>query len=72
MTHQIGERAYHSFYQLCAGASSDLRSKLSLGHPEEFHYCAQGEAVSASAASLLAKRSHRGPEGRLPVRDACM
>ena len=36
------ERNYHIFYQLCAGASSDLREKLCLTSAGDFHYLNQG------------------------------
>jgi len=37
-----GERNYHIFYQLCAGAPDDLRRKLQLGPPDQFRYLSQG------------------------------
>lgn len=33
------ERNYHIFYRLCAGAPEQLRQKLSLGPPDQFHVC---------------------------------
>lgn len=33
-----GERSYHIFYQLCAGASKSLREKLNLRSVEEYRY----------------------------------
>uniref|UniRef100_A0A7N0TUK0 Myosin-1-like n=1 Tax=Kalanchoe fedtschenkoi TaxID=63787 RepID=A0A7N0TUK0_KALFE len=33
-----GERSYHIFYQLCAGASPELRDKLSLKSVAEYNY----------------------------------
>lgn len=33
-----GERSYHIFYQLCAGASRSLREKLNLKSVEEYQY----------------------------------
>ena len=46
MTHQHGERSYHSFYQLTCGAFPDLRDRLQIGGPEQFTYCNQGDAVA--------------------------
>lgn len=37
-----GERNYHIFYRLCAGADSALRQKLGLLAPDQFHYLNQG------------------------------
>ncbi|CAF2128211.1 unnamed protein product [Brassica napus] len=36
-----GERSYHIFYQLCAGASSALREKLNLKSAHEYKYLGQ-------------------------------
>ncbi|KAL0920474.1 hypothetical protein M5K25_009613 [Dendrobium thyrsiflorum] len=36
-----GERSYHIFYQLCAGASKSLRDKLNLRSAEEYKYLKQ-------------------------------
>lgn len=36
------ERNYHIFYQLCAGATDDMRRKLKLGAPDNFRYLASG------------------------------
>jgi len=38
VTHTPGERAYHSFYQLCAGAPPDLQDKLRLLNAEDYMY----------------------------------
>eukprot|EP01043_Picozoa_sp_COSAG02_P009111 COSAG02_NODE_304_length_25204_cov_11.025095_17_plen_1285_part_00 len=38
VTHTPGERGYHSFYQLCAGASDDLQDKLHLKPAEDYMY----------------------------------
>ncbi|EFA75546.1 class VII unconventional myosin [Heterostelium album PN500] len=39
------ERNYHIFYQLLAGASDALKTKLSLGEPEEYHYLNQSGCI---------------------------
>ena len=36
------ERNYHIFYQLCAGASDELKTTLKLGAASEYHYLNQG------------------------------
>jgi myosin heavy subunit len=36
-----GRVQYHIFYQLCAGASSDLKKALSLDAPHTFEYLKQ-------------------------------
>lgn len=36
------ERNYHIFYQLCAGAPDELRSKLRLTNPDDFEYLRHG------------------------------
>lgn len=38
-----GERSYHVFYQLCAGASSELRGRLKLKKASEYKYLNQSE-----------------------------
>jgi len=37
-----GERNFHSFYFLLAGADGQLRNQLRLGSPEDYHYTNQG------------------------------
>eukprot|EP00058_Branchiostoma_floridae_P027074 XP_002612565.1 hypothetical protein BRAFLDRAFT_122181 [Branchiostoma floridae] len=36
------ERNYHIFYRMCAGAPEDVRAKLHLGSPDEYHYLRNG------------------------------
>ncbi|XP_066580996.1 myosin heavy chain 95F isoform X2 [Prorops nasuta] len=36
------ERNYHVFYMLCAGAPAELRSKLGITKPDDFHYLRNG------------------------------
>ncbi|KAI4366093.1 hypothetical protein MLD38_022015 [Melastoma candidum] len=40
-----GERSYHIFYQLCAGAPSYLREKLNLRHADEYYYLKQSNCL---------------------------
>lgn len=37
-TQSEGERNYHVFYLLCAGAPKEIREKLCIGKPDDFHY----------------------------------
>ncbi|KAJ0039222.1 hypothetical protein Pint_23231 [Pistacia integerrima] len=41
-----GERSYHIFYQLCAGAPSSLREKLNLMNANEYKYLRQSSCYS--------------------------
>ncbi|KAI3516893.1 hypothetical protein L1887_16029 [Cichorium endivia] len=41
-----GERSYHSFYQLCAGASPSLREKLNLKNAHEYKYLQQSNCYT--------------------------
>ncbi|CAI9768449.1 unnamed protein product [Fraxinus pennsylvanica] len=43
-----GERSYHIFYQLCAGAPPILREKLNLNNANEFNYLRQSNCYSIS------------------------
>ncbi|TYG80651.1 hypothetical protein ES288_D02G233900v1 [Gossypium darwinii] len=43
-----GERSYHIFYQLCAGAPSALKEKLNLKDAGEYNYLKQGNCYSIS------------------------
>lgn len=36
------ERNYHVFYMMCAGAPADLRAKLGITKPDDFHYLRRG------------------------------
>ncbi|EPS70501.1 hypothetical protein M569_04240, partial [Genlisea aurea] len=40
-----GERSYHIFYQLCAGASDDLRGRLRLNTASEYNYLNQSGCI---------------------------
>ncbi|KAL6506964.1 hypothetical protein OROHE_022401 [Orobanche hederae] len=40
-----GERSYHIFYQLCAGAPSDLRGRLRLKWASDYSYLNQSECL---------------------------
>ncbi|KOM46126.1 hypothetical protein LR48_Vigan06g143200 [Vigna angularis] len=41
-----GERSYHIFYQLCAGAPPSLRGKLNLQNAEDYKYLRQSNCYS--------------------------
>lgn len=41
-----GERSYHIFYQICAGAPLSLREKLNLKNPEEYRYLKQSNCFT--------------------------
>ncbi|KAL9236379.1 hypothetical protein vseg_011058 [Gypsophila vaccaria] len=41
-----GERSYHVFYQLCAGAPSDLRGKLNIRMACEYNYLNQSNCLA--------------------------
>ncbi|KAI3467910.1 hypothetical protein Pfo_024573 [Paulownia fortunei] len=43
-----GERSYHIFYQLCAGAPPSLREKLNLKNADEFKYLRQSNCYTIS------------------------
>ncbi|KAK5577072.1 hypothetical protein RB653_002009 [Dictyostelium firmibasis] len=46
ISHQASsERNYHIFYQLLAGASDELKEKLKLGEPEDYHYLNQSGCI---------------------------
>eukprot|EP00672_Neobodo_designis_P024485 CAMPEP_0174831110 /NCGR_PEP_ID=MMETSP1114-20130205/2916_1 /TAXON_ID=312471 /ORGANISM="Neobodo designis, Strain CCAP 1951/1" /LENGTH=1146 /DNA_ID=CAMNT_0016064931 /DNA_START=57 /DNA_END=3497 /DNA_ORIENTATION=+ len=42
---QKGERNFHVFYQLCCGADAELKSKLKLRAPGDFHFLNQGKTL---------------------------
>uniref|UniRef100_A0A1D1Z2F8 Myosin-J heavy chain n=1 Tax=Anthurium amnicola TaxID=1678845 RepID=A0A1D1Z2F8_9ARAE len=46
-----GERSYHIFYQLCAGASLSLREKLNLRPAEEYKYLKQSNCFSIAGVN---------------------
>ncbi|EPS68761.1 hypothetical protein M569_06006, partial [Genlisea aurea] len=43
-----GERSYHIFYQLCAGAPAHLREKLNLMNVDEYEYLMQSDCYKIS------------------------
>ncbi|EGC40078.1 class VII unconventional myosin [Dictyostelium purpureum] len=46
ISHQAdSERNYHIFYQLLAGADQELKEKLKLGEPEDYHYLNQSGCI---------------------------
>ncbi|XP_019460646.1 PREDICTED: myosin-1-like [Lupinus angustifolius] len=46
-----GERSYHIFYQLCAGAPSSLRGKLNLRNAEDYKYLRQSNCYSIAGVN---------------------
>ncbi|XP_024536357.1 myosin-1 [Selaginella moellendorffii] len=47
VVHQApGERSYHVFYQLCAGADAGMRDRLKLRHASDYHYLNQGKCLA--------------------------
>ncbi|KAG5008528.1 hypothetical protein JHK85_027070 [Glycine max] len=46
-----GERSYHIFYQLCAGAPPSLRGKLNLQNAEDYKYLRQSNCYSISGVN---------------------
>ena len=71
-----GERNYHIFYQLCAGAPDDLRSKLYLKTPDQFRYlargCTQYFLSKGNDASLPADRKSAQHLKRGPLTDGLL
>ncbi|XP_020242077.1 myosin-1-like [Asparagus officinalis] len=50
-----GERSYHIFYQLCAGAPSTLREKLNLKSVDEYRYLKQSNCFLISGVDDAAR-----------------
>ncbi|RDX87598.1 Myosin-1, partial [Mucuna pruriens] len=46
-----GERSYHIFYQLCAGAPPSLRGKLNLQNAEDYKYLRQSNCYSITGVN---------------------
>ncbi|KAK2453781.1 myosin [Trifolium repens] len=46
-----GERSYHIFYQLCAGAPPSLREKLNLQNAEDYKYLKQSNCYSITGVN---------------------
>ncbi|CAA6655729.1 unnamed protein product [Spirodela intermedia] len=46
-----GERSYHIFYQLCAGASASLKDKLNLRNAEDYKYLKQSNCFSIAGVN---------------------
>lgn len=53
VSQNTGERNYHIFYQLCAGAPDELRKKLFLTNPDHFRYLSGGCTRYFSLSSQL-------------------
>ena len=49
VTQQAGERCFHVFYQLTAGASDDERQRWALRGPQEYWYSRQGQTFELPA-----------------------
>ncbi|XP_064488667.1 unconventional myosin-VI-like isoform X2 [Ornithodoros turicata] len=68
-----GERNYHIFYQLCAGAPHELRQKLRITNPDDFHYlrhgCTQYFCSSNSDKQLNSNHKSREHREKGPLRD---
>lgn len=45
VSQSIGERNYHIFYQVLAGADDELRAELKLGKPEEYTYLKKSDCI---------------------------
>ncbi|KAL8153801.1 hypothetical protein V2J09_011561 [Rumex salicifolius] len=48
-----GERSYHIFYQLCAGAPETLREKLNLKNVEDYKYLSQSDYTISGVDDAL-------------------
>ncbi|XP_037520337.1 unconventional myosin-VI isoform X2 [Rhipicephalus sanguineus] len=68
-----GERNYHIFYQLCAGAPIELRQQLRITSPDDFHYLRHGctQYFCSSESEKLLKNNSRSKEhqSKGPLRD---
>ncbi|XP_064996280.1 myosin-1-like isoform X2 [Musa acuminata AAA Group] len=53
----VGERSYHIFYQLCAGAPKSLRAKLNLRKVDEYKYLKQSNCYTIAGVDDV-KRFH--------------
>jgi myosin-6 len=56
------ERNYHIFYQLCAGASDELRKRLSLGKPEDYHVSNENRPLNMSFYFFWSSRIPAGDD----------
>lgn len=68
-----GERNYHIFYQLCAGAPVELRQQLRITSPDDFHYLRHGctQYFCSSDSEKLLKNNSQSKEhqSKGPLRD---
>lgn len=68
-----GERNYHIFYQLCAGAPVELRQQLRITSPDDFHYLRHGCTqyfCSLDSEKLLKNNSQsKEHQSKGPLRD---
>ncbi|XP_015589785.1 myosin heavy chain 95F isoform X2 [Cephus cinctus] len=67
------ERNYHVFYMMCAGAPADLRAKLGITKPDDFHYlrngCTQYFCNSKSEKKLNEAQKSREQRGKGSLHD---
>ena len=49
VTQQHGERSFHVFYQMLAGASDGERQRWAVGDPRHYWYCRQGQTFALPA-----------------------
>ncbi|XP_077539631.1 myosin heavy chain 95F jaguar [Haemaphysalis longicornis] len=68
-----GERNYHIFYQLCAGAPNELRQQLRITSPDDFNYLRHGctQYFCSAESEKLLKNNSRSKEhqSKGPLRD---
>ncbi|KAM7307774.1 unconventional myosin-VI isoform X2 [Ixodes scapularis] len=68
-----GERNYHIFYQLCAGAPAELRQQLRITSPDDFNYLRHGCTqyfCSAESEKLLKNNSKsKEHQSKGPLKD---
>lgn len=69
-----GERSYHIFYQLCAGAPDQLRQQLKISSPDTFQYlqkgCTQYFCSNESEKSINMNQKSKEHQQKGPLRDA--
>ncbi|XP_037027761.1 myosin heavy chain 95F isoform X1 [Bradysia coprophila] len=66
------ERNYHVFYMLCAGATQQLRDKLSLGKPDDYRYlsgCTQFFASKNTDKKIPVAQKSKSHQTKGPLSD---